>query len=810
MTSRPKLLLLLAFVLVFIVRTSVPALAAVGEGPSLTMEISPAYQGYFKYGEWLPVWVTLDNAGADLQAEVHVRVSGSTANSVYAMAVALPAGAHKVLPLYVLPNNFSHELQAELVSGGEVLLAETITVRPQPNISYLSGIIASQRGALSLLQGVQLPSSRTHFLVDLSISELPERSAALNSFDCLILNDTDTSRLTPGQAQALLLWVQRGGRLVIGGGAGAGQTFAGLPDALLPLSLSGVTDLETLSALAGLASGAPIRVPGPFAVAGGQPTGAAILVEQDGHSLVLEKTVGKGHVDFIALDLSAAPFDAWSGTTAFWQALITPGAAYEGLPPDMSPRQMVSNAVNNALYNLPSLDLPSARWLTILLGVYIVLVGPVNYFILRWRNKRHLAWITIPAITLIFSGVSFGLGYAMRGTDLIINKVAIARAQPDSPAQVYSYIGLFSPANQTYEIEVQGDTLLSPMMMDFYDPWATSLPDIQEITYLQGDPSRVRGLAINQWSMQNFMTESAWEIGNWQGELVVLDGRLSGFLTNLSGYPLKDVVIVLRNNFVRLGDVPAGGSAQVDLDLGEFETTVFSGGVAWRIYEMEYNLAAGRSSRETDFKRMILEGVLDQSYMYGGIFTPGAVRSARDQDYPQEATVLGWIEQAPPNVLVNGIVPQESARTLYLAQIPYHYPASGVIDVPVGMIPGVVAEMPVSGGMCGGVTTSLWFDRGQAVFEFILPPEPSDFYLESLQFFIKSDNGMLQSPQVELYAWEAESWQTLKNVQVGTNTLTSPETWVSADGLVRVRLSLEGSFQGGGCYYTGLGLKGQR
>ncbi len=807
MISRSKLFSLL----VIILGISSTALAAVGGGSSLTMEISPAYQGYFKYGEWLPVWVTLDNLGADLQAEVHVRVSGSTANSVYAVAVALPAGSHKILPLYVLPNNFSHELQAELVSAGEVLLSETITVRPKPNITFLTGIIARERGALSLLQAVQLPNGRTHFLVDLSILELPEHSAALNSFDCLILNDTDTSRLTTAQAEALLHWVQRGGRLVVGGGVGTQQTLAGLPEPLVPLTLLGVSDLETVSALADLVDNAPIRVPGSFAVASGDPAGSATLVEQDGHPLVLEKMVGNGWVDFIALDLSAAPFDAWSGTTAFWQALITPGADYQDfLPPDMSPRQMLSNAVNNALYNLPSLDLPSARWLTILLGIYIVLVGPVNYFILRSRKKLYLAWITIPSITLLFSGMSFGLGYAMRGTDLIINKIAIARAQPGSPAQVYSYIGLFSPANLTYEIEVEGDHLLSPMMMDYYDPWATNLPDTQEITYLQGNPGLVRGLAINQWSMQNFMTEGSWEIGDLLGELVLVDGKLTGELTNRSVYNFQDVVVVLRNNFVRLGDLPAGETTQVSMDLGNFEDSIFGGGVAWRIYESQYDPASGRSSRETDFKRMILEGVLDQNFMYGGNFIPGAVRSAKDQDDTQEVTVLGWIDEAPPQVLVNGNVPQETARTLYLAQIPYHFLNKGAIEVPVGMIPGVIAEMPVSGGMCGGVSPSLWFDRGQAVFEFLLPAELRQIELDTLLFFIKSDSGMQLSPQVELYDWKAASWQPLKNVETGINTLPDPQAWVNTDGLVRVRLSLDANFQGGGCYFAGLGLTGQR
>ncbi|MFH1633446.1 MAG: hypothetical protein ABIG63_05470 [Chloroflexota bacterium] len=814
MTPRHSKISTLIFgVLAFCLTIPVLSFAATEGASAVTMEAIPAYQGYFKYGEWLPIWVTLDNAGPDLEAEIRVRVSGSYANNVYAVPVSLPAGARKIMPVYALPNNFSHEMKVELVVGGEVVLAEKLTVRPQPNINYLIGIIARERGALALLQGIRLPSNRSQVLIDLTPGELPERSTGLNSLDCLILNDIDTSSLTPGQKSALTAWVQRGGRLVIGGGAGAMQTAAGLPGELLPLKPSGVVDLEEIGALTDLAGSTPIRVPGPFVAATGEQLNGVTLAAQDGIPLVQEWTFGKGYVTFIALDLSTAPFDAWTGTTSFWETLITPGAAYpDWMPPDMSPRQMASNSVQNALYNLPSLDLPSARWLAILLAVYIILVGPVNYSILRWRKKLQLAWVTIPVITLVFSGMSFGLGYAKRGNDIIINKIAIVQAQPDGPAQVNTYIGLFSPANLSYVIEVKGNHLLSPVTMDYYDPWTATLPDTQDVTYIQGNPSGVRGLTVSQWSMQSFMTESTWEIGDLSGDLTIQDGKLTGTVTNQTGYPIQDVVIVLQSNFQRLGDLEPGESTDVSLDMDNFEQNLFFGsGISWRIYESQFDPSTGRTSRDAEFKRMILEGILDQATMYGGSFGPGSTLSAKDLAYSPEATLFGWIDEAPPEVLVNGNLPQETANTLYLTRVAYNFSEAEKVDVPVGMIPGLVAEMPASGGLCGGLTTSLWFDRGEAVFEFILPPELRGLDLDKLQLLINSDSGWMNAPNVELYHWETEAWQTLEKAKSGVNNLPEPETWVSQDSIVRVRLSLENNFQGGGgCYYAGLGLEGTR
>jgi hypothetical protein len=89
-------------------------------------------------------------------------------------------------------------------------------------------------------------------------------------------------------------------------------------------------------------------------------------------------------VYIIVFDKTTSPFDAWEGTTSFWGILLAPEASYpDYLPPDMSPRQVKANQMSYALNNLPALDLPSMRGLGILLVIYIILVGPVNYLLLR-------------------------------------------------------------------------------------------------------------------------------------------------------------------------------------------------------------------------------------------------------------------------------------------------------------------------------------------------------------------------------------------------------------------------------------------
>jgi len=785
----------------------VPVVAADGPPSGLAMEAEVAFDGYVKYGEWLPVWVHLENSGPDLQTEVRVHFPGRWGTVTFAAPAPLPTGSRKRIPIYVLPNNFSHALEVQLFEGGELLVSQEAPVSPEPNVSYFVGLVAPERGAMSLISGASLPGQRRpKVLIDLSPADLPDRLEGLRSFDCLILNDVDTTSLTPEQRVALGAWVHQGGRLVIGGGAGAMRTIAGLPDSLLPLLPRSLTEVDTLPGLADFAGAKAVRVPGPFVVATGESGEGRTLAAQDDLPLLRERAVGDGYVEFVALDLAVAPFDAWVGTTAFWEKLLSPNAAYpEWLPPDMSSRQMQSRQMTYALSNLPSLDLPSVRGLGVLLVLYVILVGPVNYFVLRWQKRLHWAWMTIPLITVAFSAGAFGLGYALRGTDLILNKVAVIGLQPDGTAGVSSYMGLFSPARQSYEIEVRGGGLLAPLNPD-YDPWgASGGGKAGEMVFLQGDPGRVRGLAVNQWSMQTFMTEGVWaDFGRMVSDLRIEGEDLVGVVRNETGHTLTDVVLVLSNRFVRLGDVPPGEQVPVMMNLSRLASER-SGPIGWRLFEEQFSQPGpGGPPREVQLKQTVVDSVFQQGGMFGpeSSFMPFGGGSS-----PQGLVLLGWIGEAPPDVRVDDRRPAQQTTALLYTSLSFRLPDEGSVSLPPGLIPGAVVEMPMEGGPCGPDTTSVYIGRGQATFEFQVPQGVRDVQVEKLKLILGSDGGWGQPPDTAVYDWDAEAWTKLDDPVMGVNVFPDAVGLISDDGRVHVRLSSEGG-HGGGCVYVELGLEG--
>ena len=779
---------------------------AQAQAPKMT--VKAAFSGTFKYGEWLPIQVEIQNSGADVEAVLRVRIENSSGSVIYAAPVSLAAGAHKRVPLYVLPNNFSRVLDVQLASAEKLLVSQQVQVRPQANISYFVGFISAQRGALSLMNGVTLPGQeRAKVLVDIALDEMPERLEGLKSFNTLVINDVDTSKMTTAQAAALQSWVEQGGRLVIGGGPGAQRTFAGLPQALQPVQLQGTQEMQAgdLADLVRFAETDPLRVPGPFVLAMAKANGGRMLAGKEGLPLIVERSVNKGTVDFVALDLSAAPFEGWSGTQAFWSVLISPGAAYpDGMPPDASPRQMRSNSFYGALSNIPSLDLPSIKWLSILLGLYILLVGPVNYLILRRSGRMHLAWVTIPAITAVFTGGAFGVGYSMRGSDLILNKIALVEMQKEGPALVTSYVGLFSPRQQSYEIEVQASSLLSRVQSGYGGQDMPGVSSGPEMTFIQGRPALVQGLSVNQWSMQSFEAEDTWpEFGRITGNLSMVDETLTGTIKNDTSHLLKDVVVVVVNQrFQRLGDLTPGQEAKVDLGLSDLNRDRMGPNLSYKLYMEPFNNT--NVPRDIMLKTNILDNTLflpwgkpsSSAIIPGGINTHGI-------------TVLGWTNEAPPQVGVRGQLVSQMTTALVYTSLDLTLPDKGRLVLPPGMLSGRVVDAPRGMGACGpGGGASIILDDADAVFEFQILADIQQFKVNGLKISVSHDNPTAAYKSVAVYDWQAKKWMVMDKSQGETLTLQNAGAYVDMGGQVRLRISAGSGNPA--CYFLDLGVEAER
>jgi hypothetical protein len=811
---------------IFSPTSTLPTAAQTGSA-GLQMNVYPAMQGYFKYGEWLPIWIELENNGPDLVGEVLARVTGSGGTMVFTAPVELPTVSRKRLALYVLPNNFTKQLEVQFVANNQVQASQRVEIQPNPNVTFLIGLVSPERGALALINGISIPGNirRPIRLIDISLAELPERFEGLRSLDIIVLNNVDASSLTTRQSEALANWVRQGGRLVIGGGANAIQTVAGLDQAMLPVIPRSSQEIAAVDALSSaFLSEIPeveenqiipeIRVPGPFLVALGDLNGGQTIIQQDDIPLLASKEFGAGRVDWVALDLSGSPFDAWSGTTQFWELLIGPGAIYpEWAPADISPRQQFASTMPYTLTNLPMLDLPSTQGLALLLGVYILLVGPANYFFLRWRKKLHWAWLTIPGITMIFSVGAFGLGYALHGSDVFLNKVAVIELQSDGKAIVNSYLGLFSPGRLAYQVTIEtggeNSGLVSPLT-PFYNPWDTfggiGFTSAQEITLRQGSPAVVSGLSMEQWSMQSFMVEGlVIDFGVVRAELRLSQGKLVGFLRNETGYTIEDAVIVWSKNFIRLGNLEPGQEVAIDMSMENISAPVYGPPLSYRLFEEQFNVPGQRMPpRQAEVRRSIIEALVERAPAYRS--ATSSATSGIASMLSQTPLFLGWVNQAPPQAYVAGEMPSQQTTAIVYYSLSFEVERGRVI-IPSGLIPGQVVAFPIDGWVCGETSsTALYINRGEGEFKFQLPEQFRSIRPDTLLMSITSDTSWAGAPTLALFDWLSQQWVELSGPNEGVNVIPQAANYISPDGTILVRMG--GSQNIPACYFINLGMEG--
>jgi hypothetical protein len=309
-----------------------------------------------------------------------------------------------------------------------------------------------------------------------------------------------------------------------------------------------------------------------------------------------------------------------------------------------------------AVSNLPSLALPPIGGLLVLLFGYILLVGPVNYLVLRRLDRREWAWVTVPSLIAVFTVGSFGIGALLRGSDVIVHEVAIVRgAQGTDQATVQSYLGIFSPSRATFQVRVPGGALLAaPMNGDIFGTGTTAALDI-----LQGDPSQIRDLSVGFGSLRTIRAEAGATGPVIDGDLRLEDGRIIGRITNRSDRTLLAPAVVLGSSAVQLGELAPGATAEVDLAVTNnmINQTSLSDKV---VGQPNWN---GLTMSEEDQRRIVRRSVIDQLSM--DPMTGMPISLAGDS-----AMFLAWGSDPVVPMEIDGQEIRREADILYQVPIP--------------------------------------------------------------------------------------------------------------------------------------------
>ncbi len=96
-------------------------------------------------------------------------------------------------------------------------------------------------------------------------------------------------------------------------------------------------------------------------------------------------------------------------------------------------QSQASQAARETLKDAASISVPRATFVLYMLGAYVLVLVPLNWLIWRTMGRVELAWLTAPAIALVFGVLVVRLAQLNIGFDSSATEIDIVELQGDYP-----------------------------------------------------------------------------------------------------------------------------------------------------------------------------------------------------------------------------------------------------------------------------------------------------------------------------------------------------------------------------------------
>jgi hypothetical protein len=761
------------------------------ESSDLSMSIDIGFDSRCKENHWTQIRAILENNGPDTsgQIEAHM-ISFSGQRTVYASLVELPGLSRKELSLYVYPDGHRAEVEVFFVVNGRQAAAQTVPLNCSPSNDLLIGLWAASPTAFYGLSDLA-PSSRAPALIPIDLQHIPDRAEAMGALDILVIAGVDTGKLNQAQRATLQEWLDQGGRLVVAGGTHWQMTAAGIGE-LLPLQPVRSVTLPDLNPLGDLApqeyrSGA---LDGPAVVATGALSESAQVIvsygdrDQGNLPLVVQNRLGAGSVYYLAADPSLAPWNSWDGSQGFFRNLL--GRPFD--LPSWNSGLGDAYSANLAASRIPALDLPSGFLICGFLGFYVLAAGPMNYYVLRKLKRRELAWISVPALVILFSVLSILVGNFMRGGQPVLNKLSIIQVRSGaSEAQVDGIIGVFSPVRGTYSLKAGRNYLLHPL---------SESQSQRDWTLVQAhDGTSIPDLRIEGGSVSVFAMSGRTPAPGFSHTLTLKNGArgsrsllLSGSITNQSSLILKDALLLAPGGSQALGDLGPGETRQISLQLTQAQQGNISN-------VNTQNTAANPIPQVYGYEDPTLIEITGSSAYYEDpqAYTRYHLLKAASPSGSSRGGGIylsGWTDESPLQLGFEENAAQRysiEATSLYLISLP---PTFDLGDEQIILPPAAFSWALLESNSYTSITPyELYGIPGGISLEFWLAQPISFGHIESLIFHL-DPLASSTPPQFEAYLWDFQSqdWEQIGELKWGDNDIPNPARFIGTGGRIQLKI----------------------
>lgn len=522
--------------------------------------------------------VTVENRGEDFTGTVQAIFGSSEyANCAYNTEITLPAQGKKQFTVTVTKRaidpvrglcmlNFIDE-------KGRVLQSVSLKNVLGNSITGISvGILSDHYSELTFMDagGMDVSVRDMTYPLDLIELDADNLSVYLDGLYFLIIDQFNVSSLGEEQIRAIEEWVNNGGWLIIGTGEYAEQTLSGFDEDFLDIEIYGISepDDDNIASLNADRYGYYYN----YIYAGVDFTqmAAAELNESGGYFWdssehpAITGSIGEGAATVFFSSLGEKEFQKLDDYVI--------GSIYDELMYASNSYYSYSGYADMEYVGMRLLafidDCNTSvdfTWLEVLIGFYVVLIGPVLYLILRKIRKNEWYWVCVPALGFVFIAGVYFFGQDARVKETRVYSVT---AQRVDSTQAETYFMAYHSGVKEWNVRLNDSyEVAGPGWEGYYGGYTSSIND-----YYYTVSNDAEGLSIGIKPQENFESGFLYASAKTQSKgTLASDGanidswNAGGTVTNDTAYDMAYLAVMSESYIMVFSDVNAGET----IDLGQ-------------------------------------------------------------------------------------------------------------------------------------------------------------------------------------------------------------------------------------------------
>ncbi len=214
------------------------------------VKLKSGYGNSVEMGSYAPFYVEITNNGTDFEGAVQLIIPGEEGkNTMYQKDIAIAAGGTKTVELVGKIERITRQVKVNILNDKDAEIWSSLencnTATDLENINV--GILSDDYSALGYMDHKPLTANMemTTAIYELTKDSMPSDWHALEMLDVIVISDFSTDALSEAQINALGVWVNQGGLLMVGTGSTSNKTLAALNNRLFEVKVGELESYQT-------------------------------------------------------------------------------------------------------------------------------------------------------------------------------------------------------------------------------------------------------------------------------------------------------------------------------------------------------------------------------------------------------------------------------------------------------------------------------------------------------------------------------------------------------------------------------------